>query len=395
MNKLTKEILERKNRNNITDNIIGSEIKIQRIKLEQTIEAICRGICSVSYGCKIERNNIKPNPVYVREICHRVNISDEKLESLYNLEKYLEQILVDFYYDNKEGIINIYNKISSFDNYRALLLKFAYHVYFNNFLSAKKLDNDLNKLIPNMDDRDISIYAVIKSIFDIKNFKYEYASEVLKVLLEYKLIKEEEKGLILEYIVKMYLNINSIAFLTYVDDSISTHNSLMNYKKARDTLFFKGLYYYINNLNREFDEILNKKYEEKHINTLMLLKDIKEKNIENITKKEYYNDFFSLLAWHYYDKEGFIKSLNNDQIYNLSDIEMLILRYLLLDVNSSDYLVELSVNYYPTALALNNTYVINLMTEALIERLQCLSKYKKALEVVLKSNNITKGLLKL
>ncbi len=395
MNKLTKEILERKNRNNITDNIIGSEIKIQRIKLEQTIEAICRGICSVSYGCKIERNNIKPNPVYVREICHRVNISDEKLESLYNLEKYLEQILVDFYYDNKEGIINIYNKISSFDNYRALLLKFAYHVYFNNFLSAKKLDNDLNKLIPNMDDRDISIYAVIKSIFDIKNFKYEYASEVLKVLLEYKLIKEEEKGLILEYIVKMYLNINSIAFLTYVDDSISTHNSLMNYKKARDTLFFKGLYYYINNLNREFDEILNKKYEEKHINTLMLLKDIKEKNIENITKKEYYNDFFSLLAWHYYDKEGFIKSLNNDQIYNLSDIEMLILRYLLLDVNSSDYLVELSVNYYPTALALNNTYVINLMTEALIERLQCISKYKKALEVVLKSNNITKGLLKL
>lgn len=395
MNKLTKEILERKNRNNITDNIIGSEIKIQRIKLEQTIEAICRGICSVSYGCKIERNNIKPNPVYVREICHRVNISDEKLESLYNLEKYLEQILVDFYYDNKEGIINIYNKISSFDNYRALLLKFAYHVYFNNFLSAKKLDNDLNKLIPNMDDRDISIYAVIKSIFDIKNFKYEYASEVLKVLLEYKLIKEEEKGLILEYIVKMYLNINSIAFLTYVDDSISTHNSLMNYKKARDTLFFKGLYYYINNLNREFDEILNKKYEEKHINTLMLLKDIKENNIENITKKEYYNDFFSLLAWNFYDKEGFIKTLNNDQIYNLSDIEMLILRYQFLDVNSSDYLVELSVNYYPTALALNNTYVINLMTEALIERLQCLSKYKKALEVVLKSNNITKGLLKL
>ncbi|MGM9970890.1 MAG: hypothetical protein ACI35W_00600 [Anaeroplasmataceae bacterium] len=394
--KIVDEILQRNDKNDDSKNIIGSEIKLQRLKLAKTLEAVCANICSVSYLCKIERNAINANPYFLSEICHRVNIDSNKLESLFNLEDYISNIDKYIYFDNAKEIVNIYDKVSTFDNYRANILKFGYHVYFNNLLNASTIDNLLLNLVSNMNDRDIATYACLKAIFCIKCYKYKEASQIFKTLLDYKIISVEEKALIYEYMSKMYLNINSVSFLYYIEKSKEYNNNLLAFNKTKEAIFNKGIYYYINNLEKEFNDILKMPLDEKYINTLRLLETIKNDKEHEIMSGNYYNDFFSLLAMYYYNNTMFINELNNNILnYKLSDIEILVLKYIGLDKNDEKYLVDLVKDYYPTALALNNTYVINIITDSVMESLKNVSQYKRALEIINKSNNIVQELLKI
>ena len=51
-------------------------IKNERIKRNQTLESMAKGICSISYLSKMENNAIKPSEEYVKALLERVDVAD-------------------------------------------------------------------------------------------------------------------------------------------------------------------------------------------------------------------------------------------------------------------------------------------------------------------------------
>ena len=82
--------------------IVGVEIRNRRIKLMLTLDSLADGICSLSYLCKIETNKIDPNETILRELCHRLELSNEQVDKLLNLRDVLKECIEAFL--NQKGI---------------------------------------------------------------------------------------------------------------------------------------------------------------------------------------------------------------------------------------------------------------------------------------------------
>ena len=77
-------------------NEIGLEIKHRRERRGLTLEQVAGEICSVSYLSKIENSLIVANHFYLHELCKRVNLTDEEIDKLFSIEKYVEEALDAF-----------------------------------------------------------------------------------------------------------------------------------------------------------------------------------------------------------------------------------------------------------------------------------------------------------
>ena len=84
MANLKEEIKRRFEEDKVTYETIGAEIKRHRLALSLTLQSVSSTGCSPSYICKIERNQVKPSSKYLKEICKKVNISEDKIDYLLN-----------------------------------------------------------------------------------------------------------------------------------------------------------------------------------------------------------------------------------------------------------------------------------------------------------------------
>lgn len=382
MMKIKKEFIKRKTEEDYTNNIIGSEIKLMRMKHSKTLEEVCSGICSVSYLCKIENNTIKANPRYIEEICERVNLSKENLDSLYQLEKYLDELLISYYYNDGIKINKLYEKVIIFDNYRANIIKMGYYIYHNNKYDANKIDNLLRSLIVSMSDKDLAVYALFSSILAMKNNCFNEAVESLKSILEARLLGKEAKAIIYETLAQMALYTNSFEFINYIKKTIEYHYSLFNFDKVYYAKYLEAIFYMLNNRYSDFSQMLTLDFSIEYSNTLKLINRIYLGDFKRIKCLKYINDFYSLLAMYYYDHEQFINNMDKITAFKLDDNEMLYLKYIALNDSNDNYLDELNNNYYPSALKSNNIYLIRLIATNLAKRNRIILHYKDAFDVL-------------
>lgn len=126
---------------------IGEKIKYFRVKHNLTQEELAKGIVSVSYLSKIERNAADPNPDAVRQLCERLGISPEKVidEDIANqvthwMESLLKRDLVkahDLYQDIQSKI----EKVIDADLFWLVKLHTLYY-----FILTKQRDKAKRKL---------------------------------------------------------------------------------------------------------------------------------------------------------------------------------------------------------------------------------------------------------
>ena len=71
--------IEELNRRGKTDDnaysLIGTELKRVRMSQSQTLSSVAGDLCSVSYLCKVEKAQLKPNRYMLNEICKKLNVS--------------------------------------------------------------------------------------------------------------------------------------------------------------------------------------------------------------------------------------------------------------------------------------------------------------------------------
>ena len=85
-------------------------IKAERIKHNMTLEEMAKGICSVSYLCKVENQDIVPAEDYVHSLFERVNINYESLvDSEANEE--LNTIIEAYFFCDIEKVKDYYQNV--------------------------------------------------------------------------------------------------------------------------------------------------------------------------------------------------------------------------------------------------------------------------------------------
>ena len=121
MSMILDVLSQRKNDNIIhlsNQEIIGIEIRRKRLELSYTLQGLCFDICSPSYLCKIERNQIQANNYILQEICERVSISSEQQQLLFHSYEVLLESVEAFVKDDIDVLNSFVIKGKGFENYR-------------------------------------------------------------------------------------------------------------------------------------------------------------------------------------------------------------------------------------------------------------------------------------
>ena len=93
-----KKVIEKRRYSKEEENkIIGAEIRDRRISLSRTLVSLSYKICSVSYLCKIENNKILPNKLFIRELCKRLDLEDDKINELLRLNLTLDDMVKNYF----------------------------------------------------------------------------------------------------------------------------------------------------------------------------------------------------------------------------------------------------------------------------------------------------------
>lgn len=397
---LEKELKRRQMKEDNVYQIIGSEIKLKRLKLSKTLESVADDFCSTSYLCKIERNTINPNPYFLTKICENLELTKENLNDLYELKQLLIDAVKAFYYEDSKTIDDIFNKIAGFDNYRANIIKIIYQLYYKNYLGLDYKVNELMKLHQNMSDFDILIFSLFYSIYCILENKLKEASKTLKSILVYKYQNEFIYTLTYEYLSVIHYRANTRDYIKYADESIRYHCRYYQIEKIKKVSFYKGLYYIKNDYIEEFKAIEASFLNDKYKDTLKFIYMIySNDNLELDIFDE--NSFVSKFYYMLWLKETNVNLFKEKllEIENDSEItgtEFIYLKYLQSTyIDKYDYSLFLSEVLFPYALNTNNGYLIHKFGD-LIQNIQIQrSKYKRFTEIALRINDVNKEINKL
>lgn len=370
------QVIERKKeKEEESKSVIGTEIKLMRQSQSKTLEQVSSDICSPSYICKIERNSIKGNHRCLEQICERLHISKNNIETLQELSSVMLDAVEFFYYDNDLKLKQIYNEVKEFNNFRVKIIKLIYNIYFKNYLICQNLILELEKLTVSMSTSDILIYSLFKSIYQIKESSFEESVIILKYLIDNNEYKEISYALAVEYLEKAYFYMDSPYFLNDIKKLEELHTKFMNISHLEEFRFSQCIYYFLKNDMYRFDKVSKKKISIKYENTIVLLKNIMSG--EDSKKEEFVSPFYDVLYYFYYNKELY----KTYDLEKLSILEILYLKYQECKNNEVD-LTNIIDELIPSSYKISNLYLIEGFTSKAIDILKNNSKYKQAVELM-------------
>ncbi len=265
-NKITEKINERLLYDRISEDtyfIVGAEIRSRRYRLEMTLEALADGVCSLSYLCKIENSKIQPNREFLKELCERLELSSEQVDTLLSLRDALIKCVNGFLNNKGNSIDYYFEKGKDFDNYRYSIIKFIYYIFHHDMIGANKEYLDLIQIAQTMREFDFIIFSLFSAILHYYNFRFNEAIQILEDLDKFDLDSNLE-------------TLRSI-YLFKASFGANKQDTIVHYSNTKVMLIDRGSYelldemryilciYYVKNdnyylLSKEIDSIRNDKY---------------------------------------------------------------------------------------------------------------------------------------
>ena len=89
---IQKVLLSHRDINNNYNKTIGSMLKHSRLNKNLTLEDVSKDICSISYLCKVENNQIVPSEKNKPKLFERLEIKEEDL-TYQNSDQWIKDIL--------------------------------------------------------------------------------------------------------------------------------------------------------------------------------------------------------------------------------------------------------------------------------------------------------------
>lgn len=261
--------------------IVGVEIKNRRKRDSKTLEYISQNVCSQSYLCKIEKNKIDPNKNFLREICSRLELTDDKVDFLFELRDVLLKVVGSFIIGDYSYIEYAYLQGKGFENYRFNIIKLIYHISLKEIDSANVVCNELLPIISNMGDFDLSIFAVFSAILSYYKYDFKNALDDLEYIddittnIEIRVLKK-----LVEF--KVHFAMNSYDTPTYYENVKKEIFDCEYYGLIKELNYLMGLYYIKNDCDKSFKKILNKMMSKKDLTSLKAVKAFMDDNFTNV-----------------------------------------------------------------------------------------------------------------
>lgn len=134
----SESVYKRTQKKDDSNQILGSEIRLNRTALELTLKSLAYKTCSVSYVSKVETNSIDAKPQYLSEICERVNITSSDIDKLKDAKNTCFKIIELVYYSRESEIEKIYEEIKDYKNFRHLIIDLYYFSFLKIIVNLKQ-----------------------------------------------------------------------------------------------------------------------------------------------------------------------------------------------------------------------------------------------------------------
>jgi len=186
--KIKNIIQEYKNITGQKEKPIGSILKYHRREKNITLEEATNNICSISYLCKVEKNQLIPQGKILSKLMGKLEIDAEELKQ--EKQKWVENIL-----RSNQELKDAYKKVYYQDSYKSTLIKFAYSILIliNNNLTQKYYF-DLLKDITYFSQEEMSLFLYLL----MRNFYNKEQYSTVIALYDEVLFFIEEKTLFLK-----------------------------------------------------------------------------------------------------------------------------------------------------------------------------------------------------
>lgn len=374
---IKREFIERKNKLEEQFTLIGSELKERRLNLSKTLLSVSENLCSVSYLSKIENNKIIPNKMYLKEICNKLDFSEEKIDTLFGLKDSLSIAIKAFISNDKEKLKSIIEKGKDISNCRYKIIRFIYFILNKDYELAKEVSYEIVRLISAIPDYDAKVYAVFYSIFLFYIQDLDNSLDNL-LFIEQNDVPKELKLLILQYKYYIYISTNSPLSIFEYNNIIPflVNNGMLD--RVDRIHYLMCLYLLANGHVKRYSEIFKIIVDKQLRKTLCLYsKLVYSPNMKY--KMEWINEvepFFYYLGLLKIDKSKIISDIEglNDLSFDV-DFNCLYLKYLVIDSEMDKY-TFISNIAFPTIRRYNSGYLKDFFINELAVLCNKFMKYK-------------------
>jgi transcriptional regulator with XRE-family HTH domain len=241
--------------------IYAQIIRNERIRRKFTLQEIARGICSVSYLCKFEKNVIVVDKEYIKAIFERVNLDYTKV-GLNIIEDGVFYVIKAYLYDRFDEIRKYFEMIDdSLFNVQNYLIKGFYYL-------VNKMDDEFKEVIKTIDNiketlqmEDLGPFMFLVIQYYINQNQFVEAEKYLHHLNRLTFDEKEINWLIYEqqFIVGYNTNNYPMAF-KYYNKLISNLNiGFPNHRQLRLKLMMLGLNAksYLEEIKSEISNVTN------------------------------------------------------------------------------------------------------------------------------------------
>lgn len=374
-NFLKNEWIARQCKKEESYNVVGVEIKDRRLTLSRTLSSLSSEICSVSYLCKIENNKIIPNRYYLKEICKRLQMKDDKVKTLLNLRITLERMVKAFLCKRNDEIREAFESGNGLYNYRYKIIEFIYYISIKDMAQANQKAGEILRLVSTMTNNDLSIFSLFYGILSFYNQDFDMALEDLKALRAYS---EEILILQTKYKFFVYFMLNHPCCIFEYQGLIETLLRCGFLEEIDEIQYIMGLYLLRNKYFMEYKRIFKLIHKPSYRRSLLLLAKlivspglaVQEAWIENVEPFFYY---LGLIKIRPAEAEEKISAMN-DLSFSV-DFNLIYLQYMLITDDGERYKF-ICTTAFPTIERTNDGFAKEYFLQELSKISSRLGRYK-------------------
>ncbi|QWC00444.1 helix-turn-helix domain-containing protein [Mycoplasmatota bacterium] len=373
----------------------GQMIKKRRLELKLTQEFVAKAICSNTYISKAENNQVLIGEEQLFQIMEKLNIRRTEFAKPETLVYYLEKIINLFYYEDLTEYKKLADKVEDYQFHVVTeIVKLGYLVLDKNYKKAKKISDQLLDYLNSMDELAFTLYLVFSSFLNVKLNNIKLAKYLIEAanVVDFEFMNLYNLILYTKFIVYGKSHLQMITQAKYNELIIKLGESY-NYNRTKEVMVWKALFNEYNNISNDLYDIedLIKDVDIDLVDEFLLIRAI------NTSSPKDYIDLFKSKENEYYmiclylcAKEALNKQDNDlvkeyqKKISNLhykvgSKVDYNNLLNLEKKNNFSFYKEYLINPCFKNAKEKENIFLMNRITNKIVETLKFRNRYKDAL----------------
>lgn len=309
--------------------VVGTEIRLKRSELNYTLKSLTSEICSISYLSKIENSKIDANVLVLRELCDKLDISDEQLNEIVDSADNAKLMIKAYYLDDIDTLKSLYDSSLSLKNYRSVITKSFYLLKMNDLKAVERNITSIKKAIEVLNDLDAVLFSIMFAIYLYKTNDYSGAFKIVRHL---NFIEDNYYNLItLELHLKLLFNLNDDEFIRKIDMfkelnwKLNVPQKLVEVKEIEERFNLRRKFIF--NIKCYFKDKIN--YKGRLLGLIKRMITIKDNTVVYKYSHSYLND-----------KDSFLDKYNKDNLYFDNTAESLLIEYYYLSLTNHDKALE-------------------------------------------------------